>query len=145
MQPSPPKSPSTTVNVPDRPLARGLVAAGRGALRRCPYCGGKGIFSNWFVLKDTCPRCRTTFAREDGYFLGSYPVNLVLTSLLAIALMFVLFGATDTTVLEKQIAAVVVTIALPLLLYPYSLSIWMALDLTFHAPHHPERAHYSRR
>jgi uncharacterized protein (DUF983 family) len=104
----------------------------RGFLRRCPYCGGDSIFRNWFTLKERCPHCNTLFAYEDGYFLGSYVVNLGLTSLIAIAIVLWMLTGSDMSVLEMQIAGVILAVALPIFLFPYSLSFWMTLDLLLH-------------
>lgn len=113
---------------------RALQTLSRGLLRRCPYCGGGGVFQGWFTLRERCPHCNTLFAFEDGYFLGSYVVNLVLTSLIAIAVVLWMIIGTDMTVIDMQIAAVIVAVGVPLFLYPYSLSLWMVLDLVIHPP-----------
>jgi uncharacterized protein (DUF983 family) len=116
----------------DGALSRALQTLGRGLMRHCPYCGGPSIFRNWFSLKERCPNCNTLFAHEEGYFLGSYAINLSLTAVIAVLLVFWLIFRTDLSVLQMQIAAVAIAVGLPLFLYPYSLSFWMALDLTLH-------------
>jgi uncharacterized protein (DUF983 family) len=120
------------INLSPNGFHRFLQTLGRGALRRCPYCGGSHIFKTWFTLKDRCPNCNTLFAREEGYFLGSYPLNLGLTSIIAIAVVLWLIGLTDLSVLQMQVLAVVLVVGLPLFLYPYMLSLWMAIDLLIH-------------
>ena len=45
-----------------------------------------------------------------------------------------LIAGTEMTVLQMQILAVVVVIGLPLFLYPYSLLLWMCIDLVLHPP-----------
>jgi uncharacterized protein (DUF983 family) len=126
------------VDLASNGLARAMQTLGRGLLRRCPYCGGPGIFKNWFTLKDRCPSCNTLFAHEGGYFLGAYPLNLVLTSVIAVLVAIWLIAGTDLTVLQMQIIAVALVVGLPLFFYPYSLSLWMAVDLTLH-PHLSDR------
>lgn len=64
------KSPS-----PARMLTRGL-------LRRCPVCGSGGLFTGWFKMRDRCPRCRYTFAREEGFFLGAILMNFAVAEAL---------------------------------------------------------------
>lgn len=116
----------------------GLVRLGqtlwRGVLRRCPYCGGDKIFNNWFSLKERCPHCNTLFAHEDGYFLGSYVFNIGLTAILGVLAAIWMIAYTDMSVMQMQIAAVVLVVTLPLFLYPFCLSFWMALDLLIHPP-----------
>lgn len=106
----------------------------RAALRRCPYCGGDRIFRNWFTLKERCPHCNTLFAHEDGYFLGSYVFNIGLTSIIAVLGAIWMIVYADMSVVQMQVAAVVLVVLLPLFLYPYCLSLWMALDLLLHPP-----------
>ncbi len=126
------------VDLSSNALTRTLQTLGRGLTRRCPYCGGPRIFKNWFSLKERCPSCNTLFAHEDGYFLGAYPLNLVLTSLIAVLVAIWLIAGTDLSVLQMQIIAVVLVVGLPLVLYPYTLSLWMTIDLLLH-PRFAER------
>jgi hypothetical protein len=62
---------------------------------RCPYCGAGGVFEGWFTLKRHCPGCNSLFAHEDGYFLGSYAINLVVTELLTVGLVVWLIAGTN--------------------------------------------------
>ena len=122
------------VDLSDRATTRAGQTLSRGMLRHCPYCGGSNIFSGWFTLKERCPHCHTHFAIEDGYFLGSYPLNLVLTSVIAVFVVVWLIAGTDLSVVQMQILAVALVVGLPLFLYPYMLSLWMTIDLTVHPP-----------
>lgn len=129
--------PSTTssprsITLPENGFRRTMVTLGRGLLRHCPYCGGDKIFRSWFNLKERCPHCNTLFAYEDGYFLGSYVFNIVLTSLIAVALAIYMLVGTDLSVLQMQVIAVALVVILPFILYPYCLSFWMTLDLLVH-------------
>lgn len=125
---------SRPVDLPNKALPKLAKTLGRTALRRCPYCGGPDIFKGWFSLKERCPSCNTLFAYEQGYFLGAYAVNLSLTAVLAVLFVFWMIFNLSLSVIEMQIAAVVLAIGMPLFLYPYSLSLWMCLDLLVHPP-----------
>lgn len=121
----------------DVPVAAGRrlrVTLARALVRRCPYCGAGGIFSSWFALKGRCPACLTLFAYEDGYFLGAYALNLVVTELVAVGLTIWLLATTDLTVLQLQITGVTLAVLLPIAFYPVALCLWMVLDLVFHPP-----------
>lgn len=122
------------IDLSDSTLVRFWQTFTRGLTRRCPYCGGGGIFKGWFSLHDRCPHCDTLFAFEDGYFLGSYVINIGLTSLIAIAIVIWMLTSTSLSTLEMQGIAVALAVGLPLLLYPFSLSFWMMLDLVIHPP-----------
>lgn len=122
------------ITLPDSAFKRTMVTLGRGLLRHCPYCGGGGIFRSWFTLKERCPHCNTLFAYEDGYFLGSYVFNIVLTSLIAVGLAIYMLVATDLSVLQMQVFSVALVVILPFILYPYCLSFWMTLDLLVNPP-----------
>lgn len=122
------------IDLPDAPLSRLLVGAGRAFRRRCPYCGRGNIFGGWFTIKTQCPTCGVTYAYETGYFLGSYAVNIVATELIAAAVVIWLLIQSDLSVLQLQIIGVVLAVGLPILFYPIALLLWVALDIAFHPP-----------
>jgi uncharacterized protein (DUF983 family) len=110
---------------------------GRALTRRCPYCGGGGIYKGYLELRDSCPTCGVQFEREEGYFLGAYALNLVVSEILALGLaMFLIFrtGFSEADLTWQLAVAVALTIAFPLLFFPYSRTLWIAMDLTFHPP-----------
>jgi uncharacterized protein (DUF983 family) len=105
---------------------------GRSFLRRCPYCGGGGIFKGWFSLKERCPHCDVLYEPEDGYLLGSYVVNIGITAVAAVAIVVWLMIASDLSVLQIQIIGAGLAVGLPVFLYPYTQLFWISLDLLFH-------------
>jgi uncharacterized protein (DUF983 family) len=118
--------------VPDLPPAgwpRLRTLLRRAVLRRCPYCGAGHIFSKWFILRETCPRCGTTFVREDGYFLGGYALNLILAEFVGLAVVLYILFQVDLSLWTREAIAVGAAIALPMIFFPYSRTFWMALDL----------------
>lgn len=124
-------------NLPPPGPARTRVLLKRAALRRCPYCGGRNIFANYVSLKELCPTCEVRFEREDGYFLGGYAINLVVSEFIALGLaLWLLFGTQlrDLPLLQQELIAVALAVSFPLLLFPYSRTFWMMLDLTLHPP-----------
>lgn len=131
------------VTLPDAGGQRLLVTMGRAFRRKCPYCGTGGLFDGWFTLKKRCPGCNTLFEHEDGYFLGSYVVNLGVTELLTVAIVIWLIAGTSLSVLEMQVVGVVLAVLMPLLFYPLALLIWVALDITLHPPR--DFSHRTRR
>lgn len=122
------------IDLPDEIGQRARTTLFRALRRRCPYCGGKHIFTNPFSIKKRCPTCGVLFAYEDGYFLGSYAINLVTTEFIAVAIVIWMLINTDLSVLQMQTIAVVFAVGLPLAFYSYALLLWMALDLTINPP-----------
>ncbi len=124
-------------NLPPPGWARTRVLLKRAVLRRCPYCGGGNIFSNFFAIKEICPTCEVRFEREDGYFLGGYAINIVVSESIALGLaIWLLFGTElrELPLLQQELIAVALAVGFPLLLFPWSRTFWMALDLTLHPP-----------
>lgn len=122
------------VKLPKEAGKRLGVTLARSARRHCPYCGGPNIFKSWFTLKDRCPTCGVLFAYEDGYFLGSYAVSLIIALLLGIGLVVWMLVSLDLSVLQMQIIGVVCAIGFPIFFYPYGLLLWMVWDLYFNPP-----------
>ena len=122
---------------------RGLPGGGGGRLaallvrglgRRCPYCGGAGIFAGYFSLRERCPTCGVSFDREEGYFLGAMLVNLLVAEFLTVAVAVALMIFTDLSLLPLEAIAISLAVGLPILFYPYSRMLWMALDLLVDPP-----------
>lgn len=119
---------------PRPPLARMLV---RGLTRRCPLCGARGLFRQWLRPRGACPRCQLKLDRgEADFFLGSYTLNfvgveLVLVAFIAAALLItwpdVPWGAL------VWVGAPVIVLA-PIVLYPFSRTVWLAIDLAMRPP-----------
>lgn len=121
-------------HLPPSGFRRLRTLVGRAITRRCPYCGGGRVYRNLVALKDTCPTCGIPFEREEGYFVGTYAVNLVAALVLGMVTVVSVLALTDLSVLQIQILGVAVAIALPILGYPLSAALWMALDLVLDPP-----------
>jgi uncharacterized protein (DUF983 family) len=123
--------------LPDATWPRLLVTFRRALARSCPYCGSGNIFSGYLSLREWCPRCGVRFEREDGYFLGAYALNLIGAEFIGLGLaLFLIFGTPlrDLDLLWQEIIAVTLAVALPVVFFPFSRTLWMAMDLVFHPP-----------
>lgn len=108
------------------PLFRGF----RGA---CPNCGGRGVFAGIAELEDACPTCGFSFVREEGYWVGAMTVIMALI-LLVFGAWFVggmLITWPDVPWTPLLIGGLVLNGLIPVLLYGWSKTIWVGLDLTF--------------
>jgi uncharacterized protein (DUF983 family) len=106
---------------------------GRALRRRCPRCGHGGIFGGYYRLVDRCPRCRHRYAREPGYWVGAIIVNMAVTEIL-FGLLFVggIFAtAPEVPWLPLLVIGVVTNVLVPVLFFPLSKTVWVAIDLYF--------------
>jgi len=109
------------------------VKIGRALLLRCPRCGSGGIVRTWFSLHDRCPSCGLAFARgeDSDYWLGAYAINLVLAEGLAAVIALTVLRLTWPAYMGAQITGMVLAVALPILMFPWSRTLWLAWDLSF--------------
>lgn len=108
----------------------------------CPECGSGGLFRRWLFLQPRCPRCalRTDRANPD-HFVGAYLVNLIIAELLFAAGFGIWVLSVWPAVPWDRIELVLLAaaIAAPLLLYPFTRTVWLAADLIFDPPKPSDR------
>lgn len=82
-------------------------------------------------MEDRCPTCGFRFERIEGHWLGSLAVNTVVTAFLVIAVLVAGFALTydDPSIPLLLVLTVSTAIVGPLLLFPYTRTLWTALDL----------------
>jgi uncharacterized protein (DUF983 family) len=101
--------------------------------KRCPRCGGGKLFDGWLTMKQQCPTCGHRFerGREDAFFLGAMALNIGLTEGFLALLIAVSFALTlpDPPVLRLILIAVPLMIAAPIAFYPFSKTLWAAVEL----------------
>lgn len=107
---------------------------GRSLVRRCPNCGGRGVYRTYLHQRDACPSCGLRLDRgERDFFIGAYTINLIVAELIVVfgglAVMLLSWPAVPWTALTWGLAAAVAIG--PILLYPYSKQVWLATDLIF--------------
>lgn len=107
----------------------------RGAMKRCPACGTGRLFSGWFRMADRCPGCGYQFAREEGFFLGAYVMNLViaqgLVMILAVIPTIIMLNADpDASLVPVIVGGLIGAVLAPLFFYPFSKTLWVAIELT---------------
>lgn len=134
---SDPSRTAPTLGLPPAGASRLRALLGRALRRRCPYCGGSGIFQGWFALLDRCPTCGVSYDREEGYFLGAYALNLIVAEIIALTLALALIfgtGLRRADLIWQEAVAIGLAVALPILFFPYSRTLWIALDLLLDPP-----------
>lgn len=92
-------------------------------------------------MKPRCDVCGYSFEREEGYWTGAMIVNIAVCE----AWFFLLFIGTVLLTLPDVAWAALLLVALvtngllPIVFYPFSKTIWMALDLYAHPLENGER------
>lgn len=118
-------------------------AVGRGLTGRCPMCGQRGIFvPSRLDLREDCPNCGLHFERESGFWLGSMVVimALVLTVFAIVTVGGIALFWPDVPWTAVWIAGIVANIAVPMLCYGWTKSVWQGLAWGFSPPDVAEAA-----
>ena len=107
---------------------------GRGLLRRCARCGGGGLFQTWFRIRERCPTCGYRFAREEGFWLGAYVINLAVTEGLLVLFgvvpaIAILAANPEASVVPVMVAGLVAAVLGPVVFHPFSRTLWVAVEL----------------
>jgi uncharacterized protein (DUF983 family) len=102
--------------------------------RKCPNCGTGRIFRSYLQAKPACPTCGFLLDRgQDDFFVGAYTINLIVAELAVVlsggVVLFVSWPDVPWAVLTYALAAFVVI--LPVLTYPFSRQLWLAVDVIF--------------
>jgi uncharacterized protein (DUF983 family) len=81
-------------------------------------------------MAPTCPRCGLRFEREEGYWTGALAMNFVMTGTLFAVVFIALVAVTAPRIPVAPLLAVLVPITVlgPLLGYPISKTLWVAVD-----------------
>ena len=105
----------------------------RGATRRCARCGSGKLFRRYFTMVPDCPRCGLHFEREQGYFSGALAINMIVTGGIFAVVFVLLIVATMPDIPVAPLLAVLVPIVVlvPIIGYPFSKTLWVALDRAF--------------
>jgi uncharacterized protein (DUF983 family) len=117
---------------------------GRGALRRCPLCSGRGAwFRQWGRKDDRCHTCGFAWNRNtDGFMTGSMTINMIITFGLIFGVLVVMTVITYPELPVAPLVAVLLGIAVvvPLVIHPISYTLWLAIDLAMRPPSAAELA-----
>lgn len=100
-------------------------------LRRRP------LFSDWFRIVERCPTCGLRTQRgEDGYALGALWFNLFLAELVTIMVFVTTLVRTWPNPPRDllQVIGPIEAVVLPLLIWPFARTLFLAFDLTFRPP-----------
>jgi uncharacterized protein (DUF983 family) len=111
--------------------AQKAAALLRGCRKHCAVCNSGGLFTRWFTMAERCPRCDLRFERIEGHWTGDLGINTIVsfgTLLIALIVGFLLTWP-DPPGVELFVVAVAIAGLVPLLFFPFSKTIWLAIDL----------------
>jgi uncharacterized protein (DUF983 family) len=113
-----------------------LRRVARAVLRRCPNCGDPGVFESWMGLVEACPRCGLRFEREEGYWLGAILINTAATiGLFGVGMVaWALVTWPDPPWGLMLGVGIGFNLIAPIVFYPYSKTLWVAIEITAHPP-----------
>jgi uncharacterized protein (DUF983 family) len=114
----------------------GLMFA-RAVRKRCPLCGGGSLFSRWILMVESCPTCGLRTRRgEDGYTLGALALNLLIAEAITMTVFITTLVRTwpDPPWDWLQISGPIEAIVIPLVVWPFARTLFLALDLSFRPP-----------
>jgi uncharacterized protein (DUF983 family) len=106
----------------------------RAIRRRCPRCGATGVWASFMRMQLHCPRCGLPLDRgESDYFYGAYLLNFMAAELVPVGVFIVALILTWPSPPWNTLMAITVVLAIlaPILLYPTTKALWLALDLIF--------------
>lgn len=110
----------------------------RALMLRCAWCGDRpGFRRGWFTRHEACQHCGLSVQRgQDGFELGAASVNamLCLGALIAAAAVSIVITYPDVAAAPLIIVLSAVAVVLPVLLYPFTYTIWFAVELVMEPP-----------
>jgi len=79
-------------------------------------------------MHEQCDQCGFVFERAQGYFIGAIYVNYVLTIGICLVGFLALDRWSDLTSTTQVSVCTVLAVALPLLFFRYSRSLWLSVE-----------------
>jgi len=103
----------------------------RGFVKHCPVCGQGHLFRQWVRMVDACPRCGLRFRRVPGHWLGSWFLNICVAQTVVVLILIIGVATTypNPPMLALTVLTVIGALAAPLAFFPFSRTIWCAIDL----------------
>jgi uncharacterized protein (DUF983 family) len=115
----------------------------RAIVLRCPWCGARRTFiRKWLGKYPRCRTCGIRWRREEGFELGAVALNTAFTFLILAIGMTIGFVVTapDIPVVPMVLSLIGIAVLMPIVIYPFTFTIWLAFDLAVHRPDAAELA-----
>lgn len=100
------------------------------------------MWASFYELKDRCPSCGYGFVREDGYWVGAMIIAMAVTEFLFALVVVggIVLLWPDPPWNGLLVAGLAINAIVPWVLYPFSKTFWVGLDLFFNPPTASEEA-----
>ena len=87
-------------------------------------------------MVERCPRCGLRFERVEGHWTGALGINTVLSFGLLLVTLLGGFLVTypDVPAVGLMVTAVAVAALSPFVFFPFSKTLWLAIDLQMRGP-----------
>jgi hypothetical protein len=81
-------------------------------------------------MVDDCPRCGLHFEREQGYWAGALAINIGVSGAVFAVVFVTALALTvpDVPVVPLLLILVPLMVIVPIVAYPFSKTIWVAVD-----------------
>lgn len=99
----------------------------RGLRQRCPRCGRGKLFVRGFKMYERCPSCNWVYEREEGYWTGAIAINLVLTEIIAAAIVVPLAAMQFNPLILYPVGIPLIAL-IPIIFYRETKGVWMSID-----------------
>lgn len=89
------------------------------------------MFNSFFTMRERCESCGLATEREEGNFIGAVAINTIVSfGSMALALLIgIIVMAPDIEVGPLLLATCAAAIIVPILFFPFSKTLWNAIDL----------------
>ena len=90
----------------------------------------------WFGRYDRCRTCGIRWRREEGFELGALTINTILTFATITIVMVTVIASTlpDIPAVPLVASLAGIAVVMPVLIYPFTYTLWLAFDLRVHPP-----------
>lgn len=87
-------------------------------------------------MKQRCPRCDLKFERIDGHMVGALGINTVVSIIVVVLVGILGFILTfpELPLAPLTTTAITAAVIFPILFYPFSKTVWTAIDLRMRPP-----------
>ena len=125
-------------------MSRRPLLFARALILHCPNCGGRGVLRHWLAMKPSCPDCGLDLA--TGNRPGAYILNIAMAEVVLVVVIAIVVLRTwpNPPYSLLQWLGPLLMILAPLVFYPFSKLVFVAIDLAMHPEAAPDELVHGR-